>query len=180
MNAIQYFDWGGTKKYPITIVVKDFFSKQIGRNIEHFFPIRISSPSMFQIGDRKNVMVNRPQRMYLKESELLKRGNDFVYTFSLNSSFFNDSKVYLLSFSFYSNSTNFPLDHLVNGKVYINGRKLKDTYCGDCVHLYLSNTNTITLSMAMDLSGENHFQYEDGADVKIRDLREGEVVFVFQ
>ena len=160
MNAIQYFDWGGNnvKEIPFCQVrVKDYFTTQNGKNIERHMPIQRDLYSAITVHLLPEEI--RTIKIYTKNFEAVREGNDFVCKAYIRSNFRTTRVLKSISFHIRLNSRPFA-SYLGFGNLYINGRKIKGDdrignveFSSDHVALY-----------AIKGTFEEYMNYEDNGE----------------
>ena len=125
MNAIQYFDWGGSvKEIPFCQVrVKDYFTTPKGRNIERYMPIRGDYKSRITFGVINPSGIEWVET-YSKSFEVIREGNDIVCKTYIKSSFRETRKLTTVNFHIFFNRRSYIASQSF-GDLYINGRKVK-------------------------------------------------------
>lgn len=161
MNAIQYFDWGGNnvKEIPFCQVrVKDYFTTQQGKNIERYMPIQRNPYSVITV-NLINPYEIIPIKIYTKNFEVVREGNDFVCKAYIRSNFRTTRVLKSIGFNIRFNNRPFA-SYLGFGNLYINGRKIK----GD------GRTGNVNISSeyvsfdAIKGTFEEYMNYEDNGE----------------
>ena len=160
MNAIQYFDWGGSvKEIPFCQVrVKDYFTTPKGRNIERYMPIRGDYKSIITFGVINPSGVESVDT-YSKSFEVIREGNDIVCNTYIKSSFSETRKLTAVSFHIYFNRRSY-IDSESYGNFYINGRKVK--IVGGMAGIVVGKLAISFYSAGGDL--EKGMKYEDNGE----------------
>lgn len=161
MNAIQYFDWGGNnvKEIPFCQVrVKDYFTTRQGKNIERYMPIQRNPYSVITVN-----LINPdeiiPIKIYTKNFEVVREGNDFVCKAYIRSNFRTTRVLKSIGFNIRFNNRPFA-SYLGFGNLYINGRKIKgDGRTGD-----VDISSEYVAFDAIKGTFEEYMNYEDNGE----------------